>query len=293
MSTASSKNAPRLSFQTRQAYELTLAGAAGGIFGLFLYVELVQTSNIWIRDALAGAILGGTLGYFLNAAAPLGEGAWLKLARASCWGAIAGAAGGATGLVLGEWVLGEFQGGLAGRACSWAVLGLGIGLSQGLASWSVTRLRFGLIGGGIGGFVGGLLFEALRDGLGNRYDLSQGIGIVVLGAGLGFFLALVEQLLRRAWVQVIQGRQEGRAYLLATRRSRLGLDEHAEVGLFGDLTVARQHAEITAKGRSYTLANLDPAGRTSVNGQRITSPTALKDGDRIEFGQTSLIFRQR
>lgn len=291
MSTAPSPSLSR--FNTKQAFELTLAGAAGGLFGLYLYVELVQTSNIWVRDALAGAILGGSLGYFLNAAAPLGERAWLKLARGACWGAIAGAAGGATGLVLGEWVLGGFQGGLAGRACSWAVLGLGIGLSQGLASWSATRLRFGLIGGGLGGFVGGLLFEALRDGLGNRYDLSQGLGIVVLGAGLGFFLALVEQLLRRAWVQVIQGRQEGRSYLLANRRSRLGLDEHAEIGLFGDPGVARRHAEITAKGGAYTLANLDPAGRTRVNGQPITSSTLLKDGDRIELGRTALVFRQR
>ena len=291
MSTLTKSASPRLN--TRQVYELTLAGAAGGVFGLYLYVELVQTADIWVRDALAGAILGGSLGYFLNAAAPLTEGAWLKLARASCWGAIAGAAGGAAGLLLGEWVLGGFQGGLIGRACSWAVLGLGIGLSQGLASWSLTRLRFGLIGGVLGGFVGGLLFEALRDGLGNRYDLSQGLGIVVLGAGLGLFLAMVEQILRRAWVQVVQGRQEGRAYLLGTSRARLGLDEHAEVGLFGDPAVARQHAEIQAKGGTFTLVNLDPSGRTSVNGQVVSAPTVLKDGDRIVLGKTGLIFRQR
>src|SRR6185312_10740077 len=106
-----------------------------------------------------------------------------------------------------------------------------------------------------------------------------------------FFLALVEQILRRAWVQVLQGRQEGRAYLLATKRSRLGLDEHAEVGLFGDLTVARQHAEITARNGEFTLANLDPAGRSAVNGKPVTGPTLLKDGDRIDLGKTALLFR--
>jgi predicted component of type VI protein secretion system len=81
--------------------------------------------------------------------------------------------------------------------------------------------------------------------------------------------------------------------LLGTSRSRLGLDEHAEVGLFGDMSVARQHAEIQSKGGMYTLVNLDPAGRTSINGQVVTSPTVLKDGDRIELGKTGLIFRQR
>ena len=46
--------------------------------------------------------------------------------------------------------------------------------------------------------------------LGNRYEMSQALGIVILGGGLGLFLALVEQALRRAWVQVQSGRQEGR-----------------------------------------------------------------------------------
>ncbi len=95
------------------------------------------------------------------------------------------------------------------------MLGLGIGLGQGLADRSRERLVYGLIGGGLGGFVGGFLFEWLRVAMGNRPDLSQALGIVILGAGLGLCLALVEQVLRRAWVQVQNGRQEGRIYLLA------------------------------------------------------------------------------
>ncbi len=135
------------------------------------------------------------------------------------------------------------------------MLGLGIGVSQGLADRSRQRLTYGVIGGTLGGFVGGYLFEALRQGLGNRYDLSQGLGIVILGAGLGTFLALVEQVLRRAWVQVMSGRQEGRAYLLARKSSALGLDERAEVGIFGDPQVARRHAEIEATPQGYLLRN--------------------------------------
>src|SRR4051812_7066460 len=86
----------------RQAYDLAVAGALGAVCGLYLYVELVHSPNIWVRDALAGAAIGGTIGFFLNAAGPLRDGAWLKLARAATWGALAGAAGGAVGLVLGE-----------------------------------------------------------------------------------------------------------------------------------------------------------------------------------------------
>lgn len=277
----------------RQAFDLALAGAVGALFGLYLYVELVHARSVYVRDALAGVAIGGTIGFFLNASGPFRDGAWLKLARAATWGALAGAAGGAAGLVLGEVVIGWFRGGLIGRSVSWAVLGLGIGLSQGLADRSRARLTYGLIGGGLGGAVGGYFFEALRLGLGNRYDLSQGLGIVILGAGLGVFLALVEQALRRSWVVVISGRQEGRAYLLSRPVSKLGLDERAEVGLFGDALIGRRHAEIERTGRGYVLRSVDPGRRTRVNGKPVTAEQALADGDRIELGQTVLVFRHR
>ncbi len=89
------------------------------------------------------------------------------------------------------------------------------------------------------------------------------------------------------------GRQEGRIYLLAHRRCRLGLDERAEVGIFGDPGVARQHAEIEATAQGYLFRHLAaqrpvPAQRQARHG---TEP--LHDGDRIELGQTVLVFRQR
>ena len=98
--------------------------------------------------------------------------------------------------------------------------------------------------------------------------------MVILGAGLGLFLALVEQVLRRAWVMVLNGRQEGRAYLLAARISRLGLDERAEVGLFGDASVARRHAEIERNADGYVLRNLDAKGRTKLNGRPVADDRA-------------------
>ncbi len=277
----------------RQAYDLALAGAIGALFGLYLYVELVQAESVYVRDALAGGIIGGSIGCFLSAWGPFRDGAWHKLARAVSWGVPAAAVGGAIGLVAGELVIGLLRGGLLGRACSWAVLGLGIGLGQGLAERSRQRLVFGLIGGGLGGFVGGYCFELLRVALGNRYDLGQAVGIVILGGGLGLFLALVEQALRRAWIQVQSGRQEGRTYLLAHRHCRLGLDERAEVGLFGDPEIARQHAEIEATPQGFIFRHLAAQRSSRLNGKPVTGPEPLHDGDRLELGKTTLLFRQR
>jgi hypothetical protein len=277
----------------RQAYDLAVTGALGALFGLYLYVECVQAESVYVRDTLAGLLIGGSLGIFLNAYGPLRDGAWLKLSRAVTLGAPAAAIGGAVGLVAGELVIGVMQGGLLGRALSWAVLGLGIGMGQGIADRSRDRLIYGLVGGGLGGFLGGFLFEWLRVGLGNRLDLGQALGVVVLGAGLGLCLALVEQALRRAWVQVVSGRQEGRIYLLAHPRCRMGLDERAEVGLFGDSLVSRRHAEVEATGGVYVLHDLAGVGTTRVNGEAVGGHRTLHDGDRIELGRTSLVFRQR
>jgi hypothetical protein len=277
----------------RHAYDLALAGGLGALVGLYLYVEMVQAQSVYVRDALAGLLIGGSLGVFLNAYGPIRDGAWLKMTRAVTWGAPAAALGGALGLVAGEKVIGLLQGGLWGRALSWAVLGLGIGLGQGLADRSRERLVYGLIGGGLGGFIGGFLFEWLRVALGNRLDMSQALGIVILGAGLGLCLALVEQVLRRAWVQVQNGRQEGRIYLLAHPKCRLGLDERAEIGIFGDPSVARRHAEIAATPNGYVLHHLAEKASTRLNGASVTDLRSLHDGDRIELGHTLLVFRQR
>jgi hypothetical protein len=277
----------------RQAYDMALAGAVGALFGLYLYVESVQAESVYVRDALAGLIIGASIGFFLSAWGPFRDGAWQKLARSVAWGVPAAALGGMLGLVLGELVIGLLRGGLLGRACSWSVLGLGIGLGQGLADRSRQRSILGLIGGCLGGFVGGFCFEFLRVSLGNRYDLGQALGIVILGAGLGLCLALVEQALRRAWVQVQSGRQEGRVYLLAHQRCRLGLDERAEIGIFGDPEVARSHAEIEATDQGYLFRQLAAQRSSRLNGRAVTGTEVLHDGDRLELGKTLLVFRQR
>ena len=48
-----------------------LAGGLGALFGLYLYVELVQAESVYVRDALAGLLIGGSLGVFLNAYSPV------------------------------------------------------------------------------------------------------------------------------------------------------------------------------------------------------------------------------
>ena len=99
--------------------------------------------------------------------------------------------------------------------------------------------------------------------------------MVVLGAGLGVCLALVEVVLARVWVQVLNGRQEGRAYLIGAGTSTLGLDERATVGLFGDSSVARLHAEIVSGPDGFALIPRDGQGRTRLNGSEAAGALAF------------------
>ncbi|MHC5544691.1 FHA domain-containing protein, partial [Singulisphaera rosea] len=63
-------------------------------------------------------------------------------------------------------------------------------------------------------------------------------------------------------------------------------------GLFGDREVARRHAEIEATPEGFRLRSYAPSGKTRVNGAVVDSQL-LSDGDRIELGQTLLVFRRR
>ena len=116
---------------------------------------------------------------------------------------------------------------------------------------------------------------------------------MLLGAGSACAWPWSSRCLRRAWVQVQSGRQEGRIYLLAHPRCRLGLDERAEIGIFGDPAVARRHAEIESTPRGYILHHLAGQGSTRVNGGPVAAERLLQDGDRIELGHTLLVFRHR
>lgn len=87
--------------------------------------------------------------------------------------------------------------------------------------------------------------------------------------------------------------QLGRKVPLTGERTLLGRDLAAEVSVDAAATaVSRRHAEIrrVANG-SYLIADLNSFNGTLVNGQRITQPMALRDGDRIQLGVSGPILR--
>jgi ABC-type multidrug transport system ATPase subunit/pSer/pThr/pTyr-binding forkhead associated (FHA) protein len=74
--------------------------------------------------------------------------------------------------------------------------------------------------------------------------------------------------------------------------SRLGREPGMEVTIeAAAAVVSRRHAEIQMRDGQYTLVDLGSFNGTLLNDQRITSPTPLYDGDRIQLGMGGPILR--
>jgi pSer/pThr/pTyr-binding forkhead associated (FHA) protein len=180
---------------------------------------------------------------------------------------------------------------VAGRLLGWSFMGLMLGVGVGLASSSLQNVLKGALGGLIGGFVGGAGFDLIGSlspsGLGPRL-----IGFCVIGLAIGFFIGLVQQLTKSAWLAVEAGRLRGRQFRLEGKTLTLGRAEENSVGLFGDPGVQARHAIILHQGDSYTLKNLAVQAGTLVNGNRIES-MPLHDGDQVKISNYELTFHLR
>lgn len=58
-------------------------------------------------------------------------------------------------------------------------------------------------------------------------------------------------------------------------------------------TVSRRHARFVVNGGAVTVEDLESTNGTHVNGTRITAPTALSNGNRVELGSEMLVMMKR
>jgi pSer/pThr/pTyr-binding forkhead associated (FHA) protein len=197
-------------------------------------------------------------------------------------------------LQAGGWEVGH-QGSMlyliAGRLIGWTFMGLMLGIGVGLARASFSNMLKGGLGGLIGGFVGGAAFDLIgsfsASGLASRL-----IGFCGIGLAIGFFIGLVHQLTKSAWLAVDAGRLKGRQFRLEGTTVTLGRAEENTVGLFGDPGVQARHAIISHNGDIYTLKNLAVQSGTLVNDNRIET-IQLHDGDRLKMSNYELTFHLR
>ncbi len=297
-------------------YYNAVFGALGGLLGWLLFGvfgEKTPTKDTFFlfftqEDAnalLGGALIGGIIGYFVVGVEAIRDRALVKFARLGSYGFLLGGVGGAVGMLLGDLVnvglqalLGDqFIVQVLARGIGWSLLGVAIGMAEGIAARSLGKFSYGTLGGAIGGFVGGMLFMIFYKialGLGSTDYFGSALGLVIMGACIGSLSALVQAVFQPACVRVLRGWQEGREYPLEKPASLLGRDEHADIALFRDMKVEKKHAYIRRVGEHYLFFNNGaPPENTLVNDQPVRDSIELHEGDRIQLGQVLLRFHAR
>jgi pSer/pThr/pTyr-binding forkhead associated (FHA) protein len=290
---------------------LMVFGAVGGVLAWFVNEPFISDDITravdWGEIARFGSVSGLFIGAMIGLATGLSLGTGKHILRAVALGAGVGALGGWIGLTVGQILFGvlgatvPLLGLIVGRILGWSAFGALIGLSEGLIARSPKRMRNGALGGAIGGALGGALFDFLAFTLGSVFGFalraegeagapSRAVGLTLIGAGIGLFIGLLEWLTRAAWVRVLYGRNEGKDYPIDRDGAYLGRDELADVPLRGDPQVAPRHAEIRMDGGGYVLIPLAPM---AVNGQPISAPVELNDGDLLQIASFQAQFQLR
>src|SRR5437660_8970510 len=111
---------------------------------------------------------------------------------------------------------------------------------------------------------------------------SAGAPAQQAGAGLGI-------------IRVEEGKEPGRIYEIRKESLSIGRSRESDIFL-EDLAVSRLHASILNMGNgSYALKDEGSANGTKVNGQMVNKYQTypLQDGDRVQLGQTVLVFARR
>ena len=179
------------------------------------------------------------------------------------------------------------------RSGAWAFIGAGLGLGMNLARSTKSQLRNSVIGGALGG----VFFDPI-----DRFfqepsafagaELSRLVGLVAVGLCVGFFVALVDQLAREAWLRVRTGPLAGKSFVLYKTPTTVGSSPSADVYLFKDAGIDPDHIAIHRVGNRYEIEDLGTRSGTQVGGQAIRRQR-LNSGDQITLGATVLEFEER
>jgi FOG: FHA domain len=320
-----------MSWQQRFAHLMGRSGARalfGAIGGLaaWILVEPFTTDVGSIRElfegpqSTSGAVVWAFVGAFIGVAiVGLEELLWgskQKALRGIIITGLLGVFGGSLAFTLGGWVWVNLFGRvvlsypegspmqrfwlIVARSLTWALVGALLGLALGAARKSWKGALNSAIGGLLGGFAGGVLFDTIAPQIGLVLTLgltesgwaSRLIGLALMGALIGLFSTIAEQLLAPASLKVVSsGRMEGREFVIDKPIVTIGRDERCDVALYYDRDIAMRHALIRWEDGGYAIVP-ESGAIVLVNNQPVRY-YRLRDKDIITVGQTRLMFRER
>ncbi|MGD0900651.1 MAG: FHA domain-containing protein [Thermoguttaceae bacterium] len=281
----------------RLIYYSTLLAGWAAFFGWLaseMFREDVKPEAQTLLVMLTAGITGAAVGLGLNVVAGMSNGQWRQLLRRAGPGALGGGIGGIVGGLVGDFLYQQFG---YPRAIGWLIMGLGIGVVEGVYEKSPRKIRNGLLGGGIGGLVGGVLFDPIVDWTHTQSGMaSRATAFVVLGLCIGAAISLAQVVLKEAWLTVVDGYRTGRQLTLTQPVTMLGRSDNLPLPFLGPTNkdLEPEHVSI-ARRRDGTYVLEDNHSRlgTRVNSQPVQGPMPLADGDVIRLGTNLVRFNQR
>src|SRR5207244_8192694 len=136
---------------------------------------------------LTGAFTGGLIGAGLNFLAGAANGNVKQAVPRLGVGFLVGLVGGGIGCVFGNLLFAVIH----LRVLGWIIMGLGIGVVEGVSDLNIRKIRNGLIGGGVGGLLGGLFFDFILFVVDIPMS-SRAVGLVLLGVSIGLSIGLAQ-----------------------------------------------------------------------------------------------------
>ncbi len=139
-------------------------GALGGLMGWVLFGVFgdknPDAQAVLANAALGGAVIGGAIGYFVVSVEAIRDRSLPRFARLASYGVLLGLVGGALGMTAGDQVnfllirlLGDsLPVTMVARGLGWSLLGVAIGMSEGIAARSLGKFSYGMIGGALAAF---------------------------------------------------------------------------------------------------------------------------------------------
>ncbi|HEX5447109.1 MAG TPA: FHA domain-containing protein [Pirellulales bacterium] len=280
----------------RLVYYSALAGGWAALFGwLVAEVLFFQSGGAGglPQVAAVGTIVGAAIGLGLSIVAGAANGQWIQILLRAVPGLVGGGVGGAIGSIAGQLL---FDIGLP-RALGWMIVGIGIGIVEGLYDRSMSKFRNGLIGGAAGGLIGGFLFDPIQQAIAHGSGMtSRAVAFVILGMMIGALVGLVQVVLKDAWLTVVDGYRAGRQLILSRPVTALGRGDHLQLAFLGPMNaeLESEHVRIVRQANgSYLVEDNHSRLGTRLNSQPLTHATPLHNGDVIKFGTNFVRFNER
>jgi hypothetical protein len=95
------------------------------------------------------------------------------------------------------------------------------------------------------------------------------------------------------WFVCVQGADRGRDFRIRSEKNFIGRAEAMDICIPGDESISRENHAVVSfnpKNTQFKLHPGDSRGLVYLNGDEVDTPRPLNAGDKIELGQTTLMF---